>query len=163
VAALAFDAHTAGEHFNFLERLEKLARRWPTVGHRLVNLVGEHATAGEMGGRLSAVLADRLRISKAEANRRIKDAEVLGPRTTVTDESLKPLWPATAAAQAAGRIGAGHVKQIRRFFRRLSGWVDEPTRERAERDPAKYAADLRPDEDRARRHGITVGRQGEPG
>jgi Domain of unknown function (DUF222) len=184
VAALPFDAYTTPEQFNFLDRLERLARRWPTVGHRLLNLIGEQATPAEIGGRLSHVLADRLRITRAEAARRIADAQVLGPRTSLTGQPLQPLWCATAAAQAAGAIGAGHLGEIRWFFKQLPDWVDAPTTEQAERDLAKYAADLRPDqlhraaialadsinpdghfsdEDRARRRSITIGRQGEDG
>src|SRR5262249_39103696 len=148
--------------------------------HRVINLISDNAVPAEIGGALPQVLADRLHITKTEASRRIRDAEVLGPRTGLTGQPLEPVWPGTAAAQRAGAIGPAHVAEIRRFFKQLPGWVDEPTRARAERDLAGYAAGLRPDElraaagvladalnpdgtfsdeDRARTRGITIGRQ----
>src|SRR5262249_37667354 len=78
----------------------------------------------------------------------------------------------------------GHVKEIRRFFKQLPCWVDESTRERAEKTLAQEAPKVRPDElgmlaerladclnpdgnftdeDRTRRRGITIGRQGGDG
>jgi hypothetical protein len=55
------------------------------------------------------VLSEALHISKGEAKRRIKQAELLGPRTALTGESLPPKLPNVAAAQARGEIGAEHL------------------------------------------------------
>src|SRR6185437_10914252 len=84
------------------------------------------------------------------------------------------------AAQRRGELGAGHVVVIRRFYRRLPGWIDEATRERVEADLARHATHYRPeeldglahtladclnpdglyrDEDRARHRGLTLGPQ----
>ena len=182
--AVSFEALTSAAHLNLLDRYERLLRRLPLGQHRLINLIAQHATPAEMGGALPAVMADRLRITRTEAARRIAEAEVLGPRTTLTGEPLEPLMPATADAQAAGEIGAGHVREIRRFLKELPGWVDGPTKERAERDLAKLAHEYRPDElraaatamadainpdgtftddDRAARRGVSIGRQDQDG
>ena len=127
VAAVPFGALTTREQFSMAQRHEKASRRMPTAGHGWINQIAEHAVPAEIGGPLPQVLADRLRITKAEAARRIKDAERLGPRTSFTGEPLAPWWPATAAAQRAGEIGPGHISEIRRFFKQLPGWVDEPS------------------------------------
>src|ERR1700747_1878496 len=84
VNALRYDALTTREQLNLVERQERAARRMPVAQHRLINLMGERATPAEIGGALPAVLADRLRITRAEAARRIGDAQVLGARTTIT-------------------------------------------------------------------------------
>ncbi|WP_231975411.1 DUF222 domain-containing protein, partial [Mycobacterium sp. E1715] len=64
-------------------------------------------------------LADRLRITKAEAARRIAEAADLGERRALTGEPLAPKLTATAAGQRAGRIGEGHINVIRDFLAHL--------------------------------------------
>ena len=133
-----------------------------------------------MGGTLRSALADRLRITKAEASRRIAEARDLGERRALTGEPLAPRLSQTAAAQRDGLIGDGHVKEIRRFFDHLPAEVNLGTREAAEADLAREAAGYRPDElakyagrimdwlnpdgefsdeERARKRGITLGKQ----
>ena len=56
-------------------------RRWhPAVEHPLINQLAEQADPTELGGKLPAALANRLRISRAEASRRIHEAADLGER-----------------------------------------------------------------------------------
>ena len=132
-----------------------------------------------MGGKLAPVLADRLRITRAEASRRIHEAADLGERRALNGEPLEPVLPATAAAQRNGHLGAGHVAVIRSFWHRLPDFVDIETRARAETDLACRAGEHRPDElakladklmdclnpdgdftdvDRAKRRGATFGK-----
>ena len=166
-----------------LERVETLERILAALRHDLINqLAGE--SVEELGGTLPRVLADRLRIRRGEAARRIGEAADLAPRLTLTGESLPPKLEATAAGQRAGSIGGEHVKIIRGFFAQLPSFVDEPTRADAEQKLAAVAASYRPDqlqrfadhldlvlnpdgnfsdEDRARRRGITVSPQGTDG
>jgi hypothetical protein len=146
----------------------------------LINQLSEQADQSELGGTLAAALADRLRITRAEASRRIHEAADLGDRTALNGEPLEPLLPATAEAQRNGDLGAGHVAVIRGFFHRLPDYVDIETRQNAEAHLARLAGEHRPDElaklankltdclnpdgdftdtDRARRRGITIGRQ----
>ena len=82
---------------------------------------------------LAEVLGRRLRISRAEARRRIAEAADLGPRRAMTGEALPPrVAESRRPVRRAGRSDAEHVGIIQRFFARLPGWVDPPTREQAE-------------------------------
>jgi hypothetical protein len=177
---LSFDTLTTPERLALLQRCETLRRRLPAVEHPLINQIGEQADKTELGGTLSSALADLLRISRAEASRRIGEAADLGPRRAVTGEPLPPQLTATAAAQRAGHIGAGHVAVIRGFMRRLPTVVDVETRQEAEAHLARLGREHRPDEldkladkltdclnpdgdftdeDRARRRGLMLGSQ----
>ena len=142
----SYDALTTPERLALLERLEHETRRLRAPQHALINQLGAQANAQELGGTLRCALADRLRITKAEAARRIDEAEDLGPRRALTGEPLAPQLAATAAAQRDGRIGAGHIKVIRGFFAHLPAEVDLSTREAAEADLAAKARGYRPDE-----------------
>jgi hypothetical protein len=177
---LSFDALTTPERLGLLERLEQESRRLPVPGHELINQIAEQSDSTELGGKLSHALADRLHITRGEAARRVAEAADLGTRRAMTGESLPPMLNAAAAAQRTGRIGASHVRVIREFFGRLPGNVDIETREQAEIHLARLATQFRPDqvakladrlidclnpdgaytdEDRARRRGLTLGRQ----
>ncbi|ORB83413.1 hypothetical protein B1987_05765 [Mycobacterium kansasii] len=178
---MSFDALTTPERLRVLERLERVARRLPVAEHALINQIVEQASEEELGRRLPAALATRLRITRAEASRRVAEAAELGDRRALTGEPLAPQLSATAAAQRDGHIGAAQVRVIRDFFRHLPVEVDLETREKAEAHLARLATQYRPDqlaklaqrlmdclnpdgtftdEDRARRRGLTVGKQG---
>jgi hypothetical protein len=180
----SYDALTSPERLALLARLEAESRRLRAPGHQLINQLAGQATPEALGGRLSHALADRLRITRTEANRRIGEAADLGPRWALTGQPLPPVLTATAAAQRRGEIGAGHVRVIRRFFAELPRWVDAGTRDSAERHLAGLASKYRPDQvrgladrladclnpdgtytddDRARRRGLTLGKQGVDG
>jgi len=177
---LSFDVFTTPEGLRALERLERVARRLRSPQHALINQLGAQAGEEELGGKLRSALADRLRITKAEAGRRIDEAADLGERRALTGESLAPQLTATAAAQREGLVGDGHVKVIRSFFAHVPAEVDPSTREAAEADLADKATGYRPDElakyaqrimdwlnpdgefsdeERARKRGITIGKQ----
>jgi Domain of unknown function (DUF222) len=177
---LTFDMLTTPERLAVLERWEQMRRQQPAVEHALINQLAEQADPAELGGKLAPALANRLRISRAEASRRIHEAEDLGERRALAGEPLEPVLPATAAAQRNGDLGAGHVAVIRGFWHRLPDFVDIETRHKAEAQLARLAAEHRPDElakladklldclnpdgdftdvDRAKRRGITIGRQ----
>ncbi|MDP7721863.1 HNH endonuclease signature motif containing protein [Mycobacterium sp. TY814] len=146
LCALSFDALTTPELLRALERLERRERRERSVRHTLINQLKTQASEDELGGKLPAALAERLRITKAEANRWIAEAEDLGQRRALTGETLPPLLTATAAAQCAGLIGDTAVKVIRSFMSHLPTTVDAGTREAAEQDLAGKACDFRPDQ-----------------
>ena len=63
-----------------LQRCEQLRRWLPAVEHPLINQLAEQADPAELGGKLAAALANRLRITRAEASRRIHEAADLGER-----------------------------------------------------------------------------------
>jgi len=177
---LRCDALTTPERLTVLHSCEELRRQLPAVEHPVINQLNEQADQAELGGKLAAALANRLRITRAEASRRIHEAADLGERTALNGEPLEPLLAATAHAQRNGEIGAGHVTVIRSFVHRLPDFVDIETRHKAETQLARLAGEHRPDElarladtltdclnpdgdftdtDRARRRGITLGRQ----
>ncbi|MGH3971551.1 MAG: 13E12 repeat family protein, partial [Mycobacterium sp.] len=184
ILELSYDALTTPEWLAILERCETVRRRLPAAEHPLINQIGEQADQTELGGKLAQALANRLRITRAEASRRIAEAADLGPRRAMTGEPLPPLLTATAQAQRAGTIGAAHVAVIRGFVHRLPDIVDLDTRAEAEAHLAGLGGKHRPDElakladkltdcldpdgnftdaDRARRRGITIGNQGHDG
>ena len=157
-----------------------MARRLRAPQHTVINQLGAQAGEEELGATLRSALADRLRITEAEAGRRINEAADLGERRALTGEPLAPVLTATATAQRQGLIGEGHVRVIRSFFAHLPAEVDLPTREAAEADLARTAGGYRPDElvnyaqrimdwlnpdgefsdeERARKRGITIGQQ----
>jgi hypothetical protein len=172
---------TTPESLAMLERLEIELRRLPAAAHPLINQLAGQASDTELGGTLGQALANRLHISRAEAGRRIHEAADLGARRALTGQPLPPVLEATAAAQRAGQIGAAHIAVIRSFWHRLPQTVDLDTRIHAEAQLARLGAHHRPDElakladkltdclnpdgdytddERARRRGITLGRQG---
>src|SRR3984885_9779166 len=177
---LTFDVLTTPERLAVLENLEQMGRGQPAIEHALINQLAEQADPTELGGTLAAALANRLRISRAEASRRIHEAADLGQRRALTGEPCEPVLPATAAAQRNGDLGPGHVAVIRGFLHRLPDFVDLDTRATAEAQLARLAGEHRPDElarladkltdclnpdgdftdvDRARRRGLSIGRQ----
>src|ERR1700722_1089458 len=180
LAGMSFEVLTTPERVGLLERLEQAARRLPVARHELIKEAPRRATPSEIGGKLPHILADRLRITRAEATRRIEEADDLGQRCALTGEPLAPQLPATAAVQRGGKIGPDHVRVIRGFLRDLPCWIDADTRAHAEAQLADFAAQYRPeqlsklankladcltpdgdfsDEDRARRRGLTLGKQ----
>ncbi|RUP02511.1 MAG: DUF222 domain-containing protein, partial [Mycobacterium sp.] len=80
LCALSFDALTTPELLRALERLERRERQSRSVRHTLINQLKTQASEDELGGKLPAALAERLRITKAEANRWIAEADDLGQR-----------------------------------------------------------------------------------
>jgi hypothetical protein len=184
MAGLPADSLATEQQLALLERCERVRRRLPALEHPLINSLARQATAEELGGKLSHAIAEWTLISRAEASRRIREAVDLGPRSGLTGEPLPPAIAATAEAQLKGKIGAGQVAVIRKFYHQLPGWVDFAAREAAEAQLAKFGSEFRPeqlaelaqgltdrlnpdgtyrDEDRARRRGLTLGKQQDDG
>jgi Domain of unknown function (DUF222) len=174
---------TAPEVLAIQRRLESGYRAQPTVDHTLIHQLTSQGTPTELGANSwPKVLSEALGISMGEAKRRIKHAELLGPRTALSGEALPPMLPNVAAAQARGQIGAEHLKTITAFFDDLPTHIDCHTRELAEADLARIATGLGPtqfgqaadrlalllnqdgdlpdDADRARRRYLTIEKQG---
>ena len=178
---LTFDVLTTPERLRVLERWEQMRRWQPAVEHALINQLAEQADPTELGGKLPAALANRLRISRAEASRRIHEAADLGERGLSNGEPLPPALPATAEAQ---RNGDTRRRSCRGHPRLLSTGCPTSSTSRpahkAEAQLARLGGEHRPDElakladkltdclnpdgdfsdvDRARRRGITIGKQ----
>src|ERR1700729_2883756 len=177
---LRCDALTTPERLALLQSCEEIRRLLPAVEHPLINQLSQQTDQAELGGKLAPALANRLRITRAEASRRIHEAADLGERRALNGEPLPAALPATAQAQRNGDLGAGHVAVIRSFWHRLPDFVDIETRAKAEAQLARLAGEHRPDElarladtltdclnpdgdftehDRAHRRGLTIGRQ----
>ena len=145
VDALDWDGLSARESLAALERLETAQRRQRAISHDIVAALCRRDQA-EVGGLLGKTVADVLRISLAEARRRIRDAQQLTPRTTLTGETLPPELPATAQAWHAGVLDEQHLRAIQKFIRDLPDHVPPVEVEKAERFLAGHAANLRPDQ-----------------
>ena len=128
-----------------LERLETIRRRLLVTAHDLVAGLADEDPA-DVGGPVHRVIADWLRISCADVRRRLRDAEQLRPRTTITGETLPPELPATAQVWRDGLLDPQHLKVIQTFVRDLPSDTPPDTVEGAERFLAEQATALRPDQ-----------------
>ncbi|OPE52513.1 DUF222 domain-containing protein, partial [Mycobacterium intermedium] len=146
VLDLCPDALSGRETMTYLEALLHEMRRLPVARHALINHLRTQVGEEELGGKLPRVLANRLRITRGEANRFIGEAADLGPRRAMSGEPLEPLLPATAEAQRQGHLDESHIRIIRKFFAHLPASVDVDTCTKADRDLAKLGGDYRPDQ-----------------
>ena len=140
---LSLDGFTPLELLELQQRRETVAWQQPTLDHKIYQRLTAECTPKQLGASsFKKVLAARLRISDADAARRLKSATLLGPRTALTGEPLEPVLPNIAAAQAKGLIGPEHVAKVTSFFKKLPARVDFSAREAAERDLARHASTL---------------------
>ena len=180
VCAMSCESLTTPELLAVLERLERVARRLPVLGHAVINQVAGQASAAELGGSVRVALVERLRISRVEASRRIADAAVLGPRRSLSGDLLEPVLSATAVGQRGGVLGSGHIRVIRDFVEALPHGIEWGVREAAEAQLTHLGEQRGPDElkalagqllqwlhpdgdlderERQRRRSVTLGRQ----
>ncbi|AQA01244.1 hypothetical protein BVC93_01065 [Mycobacterium sp. MS1601] len=125
------------------ERREIVARQQPVLDHTIYQRLMAECTPKQLGAKtFTKVLVTRLRISDAEAHRRLKNAGLLGPRASLTGEPLAPQWPTVAQGQTDGLISTDHITKIRSFFHKLPKSIDHQTRENAEVELAKHAREL---------------------
>jgi hypothetical protein len=90
LAAASMDTLTKDEVLGVGDELEILTRQLPTQSHRVLARLQSETTAKEMGAKSwRDVLAIRWRITTTEANRRLGDAALLGPRRALTGEPLR--------------------------------------------------------------------------
>ncbi len=108
------------EVIDLLRDLETQKRRLATVDHALISELGSRGLARERACASTTVLLRQvLRIGPGEAAARVKAAGELGPRRALTGEPLPPVFPAVAAAQAAGQVSPGHALVITRTVNAL--------------------------------------------
>jgi hypothetical protein len=145
ITELTFENLTPEVRLRALERLETTLRRQTVVSHDLIAGLAQE-DAADVGGPVHQVIADWLRISCADARRRMRNAKQLAMRTTRAGEQLPPELPATAAAWRAGALDEQHLRVIQTFCRNLP--IDTPiaTAEAAECFLADQASKLRPDQ-----------------
>ncbi len=76
---------------------ESLTCAAEATDHRILAAAQTQATAKEIGAKdWPEVLHVRLRISREEARRRVRDTDNLGPRSAITGEPLGPVWELVA-------------------------------------------------------------------
>ncbi|WP_370500861.1 DUF222 domain-containing protein [Mycolicibacterium sp. jd] len=149
VAVLSKAAEGAShrELIGLLAQLTQVLRSVPTLEHQILARLTAETEPHRLGeGSWKKVLTTSLRVSGAEAGRRLSRAKTLGPRCAMTGELLAPLWEATAAAQAQGLLSEEHVAVIAKFHKDLPAWVDVDTRAHADRQLARKGAGVGPEE-----------------
>src|SRR5579859_927533 len=113
VCAQAGDADLVAE----LHAVERLRRRLAAADHQLLPALGRRGVGARSGyGTVSRLLQAALRISPADAARRVTAAGLAGPRVGLTGEVLPPVLPVVADAAGAGVISADHVSVIGRVL-----------------------------------------------
>ncbi len=144
-----------------LQRLETAHRRQTVISHDLIHTLANDDRA-ELGGPAHHVIADTLRITGAEARRRMRTAAQVVPRLTLTGQNLPPELPATAVAWRDGRLDEQHLHVIATFIRDLPRHTAASVADQAERFMAKHATTLRPDqlEKVAQRYAILINPDG---
>ena len=104
----ALDGYDQAGLLGFARSFEQVRRRSGLVDHRLVRDLETRRVAETLAQpSTGALLAWLLRISRGEAGRRVRAAEQLGERVTMTGEPLPPLRPALADG------GAGRGRRAR--------------------------------------------------
>jgi Domain of unknown function (DUF222) len=145
VGELNFGVLSPAVRLRVLERMEASRRRQTAVSHDVIaGLADEDPT--DVGGPVHKVVADWLRISCADACRRLRDAKQLSPRLTLTGQELPSELAATAVAWRAGMLDGAHLRVIQAFIRDLPDSIPVDTVEKAERFLARQAEKLRPDQ-----------------
>lgn len=145
VGELNLDNFAPAVRLRTLERLETARRRQVSVSHDVIAGLAKE-DAADVGGPVHQVIADWLRISYAEARRRIRDVGQLSPRLTLTGQELPPELPATAQVWRDGMLDGQHLRVIQTFVRDLPEATPVGTVEHAERFLAQKATELRPDQ-----------------
>ncbi len=170
-----------------VEMAERLETQERTNRGLMYRIFGELADPPDGQGSIAAVrdaLWKRLRITPREITRRCRLAVRIRPRRSLTGAEIPPELPALADAVESGTLGEDHIRVICRAVDVLPGsvppdkvagteaaLVDHATRVDAgivAKLGQRIADYLNPDglfsdEDRARRRGLTLGRQGPDG
>jgi Domain of unknown function (DUF222) len=145
IGELDLDRLEAPVRLHVLEHLETSRRRQIAVSHDVIaGLANEEPV--DVGGPITKVIADWLRISYAEARRRLRDVGQLLPRVTLTGQELPPELPATAKVWRDGGLDGQHLRVIQTFIRDLPESTPVETVVQAERFLAQQALNLRPDQ-----------------
>ncbi len=150
VATLDYSTLSVPELLAVQSHREQMRCAAEAVDHAVLAALQAQTTAQEIGAKnWPDVLRIRDRLGSDEARRRVRHAELLGPRWSLTGELLPPLRPHVAAAVAAGAINADHVDVIESFFAKLPTWARLDTLEESELALVAAARNLTPEALRA--------------
>ncbi|MFM9035803.1 MAG: HNH endonuclease signature motif containing protein [Mycobacterium sp.] len=187
----ATDTDLVGNAFRIeiARRLEAQQRTNRGLSYRIFGEIAEPADGTDdpalpAGVTVRDILAARLRVTAAEVRRRFRVAARIRPRRSLTGPALEAELPELAAAVESGQIGDDHIVAVCRALDALPASVAAADKQKAERSLVRHAREqdaqfvaaigtviadcLNPDgiftdEDRARRRGVILGRQGPDG
>jgi hypothetical protein len=130
----------------FLQDYETIRNRMPVIDHAAIRAGIDGDLPHELCQRsMGRVLTQALRISVQEAGTRVRAAEQLGERASMTGEPLSPLRPHLAAAQRRGEITPEQVTVVDKALRAVDGRGFDPAEVAAgEQILTDAAADLGP-------------------
>jgi hypothetical protein len=142
-----FDALSDADVLAELREFEVLRRRLTAVDHALIAEVDRRAIPDRLVmPSTSAMLQCLLRLSPHEAKQRVQAARACGPRHALTGQSLPPLLPQLAGAQATGQLSTEHARVILHTLAQLPGTVSAADHAQAEQHLVEAAHTLRPRE-----------------
>jgi Domain of unknown function (DUF222) len=125
--------------------IEVLARKAHATMLELVAGLDAAGVAGEQGfGTTWRLLSAMLDLSTGQARARMRDAEQLATRRTLTGEVLPARLPAAAAALASGAIGTGQLTVIAQTMAVLPSTVSPQDRDWVEATLAEHAHNFDP-------------------
>ncbi len=104
----------------FVRHVEAQKVRLATAEHVLIAEIEQRGLSRERGcSSTAALLQQTLHIVAGETRARVRAAAELGPRRALTGQALGPIFAATAARVAAGRVSARHAEIITHTIKRL--------------------------------------------
>ena len=130
----------------FLHSFEKLRNRLPLVDHATIGAAARRNLAETLcQSTLTRMLAVTLRISPGEAASRVRAAEALAERMSMTGEPLPPVRPHLAEAQRSGEVNPEQVSIIERALAKVDHRGFDPADlDAGERLLTEHAAPLGP-------------------
>ena len=103
-----------------LQSLERVRNKLPVVDRAMIQYGIEQGVPGVLSERtMTRVLTTGIRLSIGEASRRVRAAEHLADRTSMTGEPLAPVRPHLAAAQRDGLVTPEQVTLIDTALRKV--------------------------------------------
>ena len=97
----------------FLQGFERLRNRLPLIDHQMITEGTTRNLAQNLcQGSMTRVLTSALHISAGEAAGRVRAAETLAERMSMTGEPLEPLRPHLAAKQRSGEASAENADVV---------------------------------------------------
>jgi hypothetical protein len=139
-----------------LQGFERLRNRLPQIDHQMI----KEGTARNLAqtlcqGSMTRLLSATLLISPGEAASRVRAAETLAERMSMTGEQLEPLWPHLAERQRSGEISAEKADLVVRALAPLTRRGFDPEAiDAGERLLARFATQFAPKELRRLAHQV---------
>jgi hypothetical protein len=130
----------------FLHGFERLRNRLPLIDHQTLRDAQRRNLPDTLcQSNLPRLLAATLQISVAEAARRVRAAEALPQRMSMTGQPMDPVRPHLAAAQRDGDISAEQVDIVERALAKVDGAGFDPDLvDQGEQLLTRFAAEFGP-------------------